>query len=807
LVASWLERRLGPEVVPVWVAAAPDLGDPEWFWDEVRRQLAGTGFLVGDGGPGTPIRLAIPPGVRVVLVVDNLQHVRQPDVLDDLVALAEVHRGVHLVVCHRSWHPIQSLAVASVGAEVIGPTDLLLSADDIVALAAAMGKPPLPVDDAEALRRAVSGWFAPVRVVLDGFTGEHLPITAAEDFLRTTVLPRVEVTEGVEHLTRFSLARRLDRELIRDLCDDPHPDRFVELLEGPGLLERRQHGDRVELVPPGILMDVLRQAYTARHPGEARAFHRRLADWYGRGNHPDDALFSLLHAVDGEDWEQAVRIWTLHGPTLRMQAPGPFRQALDAFPDHVLAKHPAIGVDQQIAGLVEGNSDLDDRMETIRAYFTSSAALMRRPPHTLPTEDLVYLGAGHLIGLRMRGRLADSDRFATGIAYQVSTTSRATDAPVDGLGWFHLQWGITRTLIGDDGGARRAYRRAWSSCRQVPENWIAANVAANLALGYAVQGDAAQAGQWLSRFRWFETSDQWAHQLVGIGAQVAEGLLALDQMDEPGLLSALEHLGNGTSPVELWPYVAWLRAQYALHFGDPASAVVHLHEAERAHPTELAGHGVAVHLLARAWVDLLMASGQGRRATDVLGAWTRPSPLAAVPTARLALLNGEEAAARSAAARSFAALGTSPRDRLDLLVIQAVAAHWMGDAAATRRLLDHAVGTYGRSGLLRVLATVPMSARQDVFAAAGHHLAPADRVRLDRRPPVYPERFAHLELTKRERAVLAALEQTASRQEMAESLYVSVNTVKTQLTALYKKLDTTNRTEALIKAHQFGLLP
>ncbi len=812
LVASWLERQ-GPDVVPVWVTASPGLADPEPFWGEVRRGLAAAGLSTGagPGSGGTDIRLAIPDATRVVLVIDNFQHVRHQDVIDDLVGLTETHRALHLVVCHRAWHPVQSLAGASVGAEVIGSTDLLLSADDIVALAAALGKPPLAMDEADGLRQATGGWFAPVRLVLDGFDGGPLPIDAAEEFLRTTVLPQAEVTEGVEHLTRFSLARRLDRDLVRDLCDDPQPDRFVDLLESPGLLERRHHGDRVELVPPGILMDVLREAYTARYPDEARAFHRRLAAWYGEQHHPDDALLSLLHAVDGEDWEQAKRIWVLHGPTLRMQSPGPFRRALNAIPDDVLAGHPAILIDRQVSGVAEGDSDLDGRMETIRAYFTSSTHLMRRPISALPAPDLVYLGTGHLVGLRMRGRLTDSDRFARSLAERLSAAAQKVETPADGLGWFNLQWGLTRTLLGDDAGAVRTYRRAWAACNQVPGNWISANVAANLALGYAVQGDAAQAGQWLHRYRWFDTSDQWAHYLVGIGAHVAAGLLALDRLDEPGVLSALADLGDGASPVELWPYVAWLRAQHALYFGDPASALANLDEAEWAHATEVAGRGVAVDLLARARADLSMAAGHGSRAAALLTKWDRPSPMAGLPAARLALLNGEDVAARSAAARAFATPWTSRRDRLDLLVVQAAAAQRMGDLAAARRLLGHAAGTYGSSGFPRALAVAPASVRPDLLAAASGHLDPADRDQLDDRldqwPPVYPERFAHLELTKREHAVLAALERTASRQEMAGALYVSVNTIKTQLAALYKKLGTTNRTEALMKAHQFGLLP
>lgn len=61
-------------------------------------------------------------------------------------------------------------------------------------------------------------------------------------------------------------------------------------------------------------------------------------------------------------------------------------------------------------------------------------------------------------------------------------------------------------------------------------------------------------------------------------------------------------------------------------------------------------------------------------------------------------------------------------------------------------------------------------------------------------------------LTPRELAVLASLVKTGSLNEIARTHYVSVNTVKSQLRGLYRKLGVSGREEALREALRRGVL-
>jgi LuxR family transcriptional regulator, maltose regulon positive regulatory protein len=62
-------------------------------------------------------------------------------------------------------------------------------------------------------------------------------------------------------------------------------------------------------------------------------------------------------------------------------------------------------------------------------------------------------------------------------------------------------------------------------------------------------------------------------------------------------------------------------------------------------------------------------------------------------------------------------------------------------------------------------------------------------------------------LSEREQAILRYLPTMMSNQEIAGELFVSVNTVKTHLKAIYRKLDATGRREAVQRGRELGLMP
>jgi ATP/maltotriose-dependent transcriptional regulator MalT len=64
-----------------------------------------------------------------------------------------------------------------------------------------------------------------------------------------------------------------------------------------------------------------------------------------------------------------------------------------------------------------------------------------------------------------------------------------------------------------------------------------------------------------------------------------------------------------------------------------------------------------------------------------------------------------------------------------------------------------------------------------------------------------------LQISKRELEVLNLLATGKSNDEIAQTLFVSRNTIKTHIANLYQKLEVKRRTQAVEKAKSWGILP
>lgn len=70
-----------------------------------------------------------------------------------------------------------------------------------------------------------------------------------------------------------------------------------------------------------------------------------------------------------------------------------------------------------------------------------------------------------------------------------------------------------------------------------------------------------------------------------------------------------------------------------------------------------------------------------------------------------------------------------------------------------------------------------------------------------------PARLEKFGISKREYQVLDLMAQGLSNQEIADALFVSLNTIKTHSSNLFLKLDTKRRTQAVQKAKELRLIP
>ena len=68
------------------------------------------------------------------------------------------------------------------------------------------------------------------------------------------------------------------------------------------------------------------------------------------------------------------------------------------------------------------------------------------------------------------------------------------------------------------------------------------------------------------------------------------------------------------------------------------------------------------------------------------------------------------------------------------------------------------------------------------------------------------EKLRQLGISKREHEVLELIASGLSNQEIADKLFVSINTVKTHSSSLFLKLDASRRTQAIQKAKELRII-
>jgi hypothetical protein len=347
------------------------------------------------------------------------------------------------------------------------------------------------------------------------------------------------------------------------------------------------------------------------------------------GSADGDTSLAFHHAVAGESWELMDRLWSDGILTMVLEDPALLSRSLNAIPTEVVTSRPSMLVLRDISHIATADTDADGRRATLRAFADACTRLVNKQWDTIELNELLILATGYLIELRLLGRLNDSVVFADRVNARATTLSTTQPMNKGRFAWFHLHSGITRMLLGDDAGAIASYRSAWEYATGAGVDFVQAQAASNLALAYALGGDSAKAKEWLGRNRSLDTSDWPGTYVLGIGAHVAEGLLALDRLDDQAVRSELEYLGEGSAVLELWPFITFLYAEHALHSGKAAEVLAHLDWVQAAKGED--AKGVAATLLSRARTDLLIACGRGEHAKQMTESQGVAKPWMRVP--------------------------------------------------------------------------------------------------------------------------------------------------------------------------------
>ena len=829
--ASWAAAARGPVA---WVTLDRYDSRPSVFWSTVVEALGKAGVTFRRGPPTQGrgaaeghaflLRLAADLAAQhppVVLILDDFHLAASAGLTDGLQYLMRNARpGLRVVICSRT-DPMLSLHMHRLAGELteIRAGELAFSVREAGLLMAQHGV-ALPDEPLELLTTLYEGWAAGLRMAALSIQGQGDPERFIKEFAAEDSAIAGYLVEEVlnnqpartrDLLLKTSILDRVSAGIAGELAGAEQAASILEDLAAANAF--------VEPLGNGwyryhaLFAEVLRHKLRFKYPGQVAGLHRRAARWYQANRQLPDAV---RQAIAADDWPLAAQlviddlaIGTLIGAAdhdglgdcLRRMP----RVTAEAGPHLALAaaaialcdvRHEAgraaLAVADDLLIRIPTDQELPSRLaaEMVRLEFarrsgdlgtaTASVAALERLAGQIPADTLARhpeIGAqlqaaqgvlGFWSGQRWSGHLAieaaspDEEPVASGTAQPDHADCCGYLALLDALqGRLHAAEQVSQAAGLSGEGSTEAGQR--------PSG--AAEVA--LALTHLERNELHEARYRLKRAdaalraRPDKLAGAIAY-LVAAGYQLAEG-------HARGAAEQIDRARQGWSPPSWLDHrLTLLESRAFAAAGDIPSAVA---AAERAHPAASLDAAVA---LAQAWLD-----------------------------------GGELQAAAGALERGPALTGEEPDGRrLDRWLVEARLAYANGDRTRGRQSLEKALRLSHRERLRLPLALAaawmqPVLRGDPELAEAHRYLLEPDQTGLGdsaHRPAERTNPLIVEQLSEREREVLGLLAGMLSTAEVADELYISVNTVKTHVKNIYRKLAATHRGEAVRRARQLELI-
>lgn len=321
---------------------------------------------------------------------------------------------------------------------------------------------------------------------------------------------------------------------------------------------------------------------------------------------------------------------------------------------------------------------------------------------------------------------------------------------------------------------------------------------------HAFRGDLPTARAAVERARSAATTASRPAGSPWVFLRLAVALIALENLDPAAAAHALESSAYDPATVDHWCLLAAVESFTELLAGRPGEAVATLNAFVAARGEE--GHRRAARAeLAgiRSLLELALGSPDGAR--RVLYRDGRGGDWQRVQYARIELFGGDVPAALRMVGEI--ASGKLPqRVEAERLVVEAAALLRFGCTPRATGVLRLLGAHLRRTGLRTPLLLVPSADLERIVGVLevegyGDVVLGLPQRSLLADDPGTPQ------LTPRESSVLLELSRKPSAKQIAAALYVSPNTVKSQLRSIYRKLGVSSREEALAVARTRHLLP
>jgi LuxR family transcriptional regulator, maltose regulon positive regulatory protein len=843
LMRSWnaeagLARHIG------WVPVDREVRHSRRFWIAVADALRGTAAGSALVRPLTPapdldgwavverlLKDLSPLQDRLWLLIDDAHLLDPREVLPQLeLLLLRAPQNLRFVLATRHDLPLGLHRLRLEGELTeIRAADLRFSLAEARALFAAAGL-DLPADALARLHGRTEGWAAGLRLAALSLAGHPDPQRFAAEFsgsertvaeyLVAEVLDR-QSEEVRRLLLRTSVLDRVSGPLADTLTGRSGGERILQDLEQAGAFVVSLDAHRSWFRYHRLFADMLQLELRRTEPGERAALHGAAAGWLADHGYPVEAV---RQAQTAEDWELGTRLLSDNWLDLYLSGRGAtLADLLAGFPSRVVAASPELTTVQVAGDLLRGS------VENAGRHLAQAIARLAAVPADRRRRVQIMLA---VLRLFLARRLVDFPVVAEE-AQRLLVLTEAADATelMKGAGEdlraaALISLGIAEmwALKFEDGD--RHLRHGMALARRIGRPYLELTGLAHGAHAMLLfRPDASQAERSWQAIELAERHGWGEEPLAGMAyAQVGFVLLYQGQLEEaePWLERAERTLRTEVEPAAGMS-LRHARALLELTRGRLQEALAASGGAEKLAATLVGPHTFVTWMRSRMLHTLvrLGQTGSAEQALAELGEDERASAEMRTAEAALRLATGDPqgAAAALAPVLDGSISGVRPMRMVTALLLEARARDVLGDQATAGRVLEQALDITESNGILLPFLLDPVPAileRHRRYRTA--HPALISQI-LDllptsagpARPPGGQENWVHgrgltEQLTDSETRVLRYLPTHLTVREIANELFLSVNTVNTHKRHLFAKLGAHSRHEAVGRARALGLL-
>lgn len=810
LLAQWAEKRTtrSRSEVIVWVTVDDSCNSRMTFWRRTTQLIEEAAAIVGidvpsvdaDGDIATSLLSLVQNCIDeldapIMLIVDAWETIADPTICDDLLRLVRGSLQLSLVCATRRIDAEWLTTAAPLGLGVLRREDLEFTQDEYARLARRADVPLEPREVRSAVATS-AGWIFALRIMLEESRDHlHFELRGDETFtaVRDRLVREIGRIPGHDYLLKTSVADSFTPELAKWLGADPQDDHILDVVENRGLGSWEASASPVFRLQP-----VLREGLLARlDDTETKRGFGRLARWYEQNGRLTQAFFS---ALDAEDADLAV--------SLAQRAFIPITVALNRSPEKLTTQHRSFFAREPLLSLLNGISHniVGHTARAVHLFLTTIALSEARlvGHYRNPTPHHVWIQAALTAGLRLVGRYELVEP-----AYR--RFRRMLERVADPAGIL----AISDTLFASESAMTLIYLGRLREARHVLASEIRPPGGKQTRAMYspiciaayvdAASGEISNAEALIAELENEGLPRHFDPSFYSVPLHLAKSLALLEEGSFDDAAVELDFCMVHWQTIEMWPLLLDIRARIEWQRRDHQHALKTLDDgiADKQNHPPISPDMTA--LLDGLRARLLVAQGSLSSVRSLISARrARLRPQLAIPRALAFLIGGQPDRALATVNSVSDSERLTVKDRAELGLLAASAHLRLAHSERAQRAFNEVAELALNAGLRSVFTLVP---HRDVrLLSDGHSRSDLIQAILDESHELYPPPGTPANLTEREYVVLHRLETEATFMEISRSLNVSVNTIKTQSRAIYRKLAVANRAEAVAEGRRRGIL-